>query len=142
MSGFPTNEGHWVEPEELEQRIAAVLPEIIAFEAFNEAGQLETFRKDEVLQVLLTGMKSLPENRLDHFRRNLFRKALRLARIDPFATNVLMACGLTGIKQSFIISHNGWIVTRRYYHEGKRRRAELERSVAEANQTTKETENV
>lgn len=139
MSGFPTNEGHWVEPEELEQRIAAVLPEIIAFEAYNEHGELETFRRDEVLQVLLTGMKSLPENRLEHFRRNLFRKALRLAKIDPFVTNVLMGCGLKGIKQSFIVAHNGWIVTRRYYHEGKRRRVELERLAAEANQTTKET---
>ena len=145
MSDFSVREGHLVYPDELEQRIAAVLPDIVVFERLNKNQELETFRKDELLQVLVGGLKSLPENRIEHFRRGLLRRALRLAKVDAYVTNVILRYGLQGLSDDvapFIVAHTGYVVTQRYYNEGKRRLAERERLAAATNELTKETENV
>ena len=135
MTAFPTNEGHLVYAAELEQRIAAVLPEILKYKARID-GTLQSFERDDLLQVLLGGMPSLPEERIPEFPRALLRKALRIAKVDSWVTNIILGMGLQGLAEPFIVSHCGYVVTQKYYREGKRRQKALERSRAELAEAT------
>ena len=123
MSDFSDVEGHVVTVEEIEQRIAKRLDAIVEFKAVNNDGELESFRREELLTVLVTGLDSLPEGRKEHFRRWLFRKALRLSKIDATVANIVMYHGLQGMDGTFVVGHNRWVVTHGYYHRGKKMRA-------------------